>query len=75
MKFIEKKILDEYEAFKAGVNNEFESYKEILYKEFIEYKKSFDLKENYMVTFDNNVVYENKLNSKKEFEYFEKNFK
>jgi len=70
-----KKILDEYEAFKAGLNNEFESYKEILYKEFIEYKKSFDLKENHIVTFYNNEVYETKLNSKKEFEYFEKNFK
>jgi len=70
-----KKLLDEFEAFKLGMNNEFDEYKEQLYKEFIEYKKSFDLKQDYMVTFDKNVVYEKKLDNKKDFEYFKNNFK
>ena len=70
-----KQLLDEFEAFKLGINNEYNQYKEQLYKEFIEYKKSFDLQQNYMVTFDKNVVYEKKLDSTKDFEYFQNNFK
>ena len=68
------KILDEYDSFKKSMNQGFESYKEILYKEFISYKKSFDLKQNFMVTFDGNKAYEKKLNPK-EFNYFQNNFK
>jgi hypothetical protein len=70
-------LIEEFNNEVAQQEREFEDYKKQLYKEFIEYKKEFYLKENSIVSFTGNKVYENKMNKKnlKEFDKFEKNFK
>jgi hypothetical protein len=72
-----KKLMNEFEQFKAQQQNEFENYKNKLYKEFVEYKSQFQLKQNKIVSFNGNRVYENNFNKNNlsEFQKFENEFK
>jgi hypothetical protein len=71
------KLIQEFNDEVAKQEKEFEDYKNQLYKEFIEYKAEFQIKENYIVSFNGNKVYENRMNKNnlKEFSKFESRFK
>ncbi|MGB5866947.1 MAG: FecR family protein [Arcobacteraceae bacterium] len=68
-----KKTLSEYEQYKLAHEYDFEKYKIKINEEFIEYKKEFELKPHYTISFNKNVVNENKTEQhiKKEFKRFE----
>lgn len=65
--------LSEYEKYKLAQENDFDNYKTKIEEEFIEYKKEFDLHPNYTISFNGNVVKENKTKNdiNTEFEEFE----
>jgi hypothetical protein len=71
------KLIEEFNNEVKKQEREFEDYKNQLYKEFIEYKAEFQIKENYIVSFNGNKVYENRMNKNnlKEFSKFESGFK
>ncbi|MCW8855226.1 MAG: FecR family protein [Gammaproteobacteria bacterium] len=63
---------DEYKSQVDSINKEYSEYKKQLANEFIEYKKSFDLKENYQVSFNDKEVDEKIITSdvSREFDEF-----
>lgn len=75
-----QKELSEYEAFlleaqqsKQALQDEYDTYKKDLKKEFIEYKKSFTLEANRVISFDGKRVDETEMGEdvKAEFDDFE----
>jgi hypothetical protein len=71
------KLIQEFNDEIKKQEREFKNYKNQLYKEFIEYKAEFKMKENNIVSFNGNKVYENRIdkNNLKEFNKFENEFK
>lgn len=72
-----KLLLSEYEKYKTAQNDSFDQYKTKIEEDFIEYRKEFDLKPNYTISFNGNIVNENKTQDDvivefKEFENFQK---
>lgn len=64
------KSSDDFEAFKDqmkkktdSLDQEYNKYKEKLSKDFVEYKKSFDLEENRIISFDGSRVDEEELSA------------
>jgi hypothetical protein len=69
-----KTLKDEFSQFLKKSNNDFNSFKDDAKYQFEKHTKSFDLKQNSSIVFDNNKIYKTTLNKqmiKEEFKQFD----
>ncbi len=67
-----QKVLSQYEAFLKKQQKEFEKYKKSQEEYIVTMTKEFDLEAGNVVTFDGQKAIENKIETDKEFDEFEK---